>query len=132
MRAFNLMQPGVKDAGFNVFELIEKFFIFLRNFAIVISIAKRFSHRSLQQDCQAAFIFPKLIFLESFAVLVVSIRVLEMSLSNLDDFDQWVNQPNVVYILFPDFPGHSLVQNEKVKKLIQRGINIVSGFLSDN
>ena len=55
-----------------------------------------------------------------------------MSLSNLDDFDQWVNQPNVVYILFPDFPGHSLVQNEKVKKLIQRGINIVSGFLSDN
>lgn len=131
--ALDLMQLGVKDAGFNVFELLEQYFVFVCDiFAIVVSIAKCFSHRSPKQDCQAAFILPKLIFLKSSAVLIVSIGVLEVSLSNLDNFDQGVYQPYVVDILVPDFLSYSVVQNEEVKKLIQRGIYVVSGFFSDD
>ena len=55
-----------------------------------------------------------------------------MSLSNLDNFDQRVYQPYVVDILVPDFLSHSVVQNEEVKKLIQRGIYVVFGFFFDD
>ena len=127
--ALDLMQLGVKDAGFNVYELLEQYFVFLCDF---VSITKCFSHRLPKQDCQAAFILPKLIFLKSFAVLIVSIGVHEKNLSSLDNFDQRVYQPYVVDILVPDFLSHSVVQNEEVKKLIQRGIYVVFGFFSDD
>ena len=65
-------------------------------------------------------------------MLIVSIGVLEVSLSNLDNFDQRVYQPYVVDILVSDFLSHSVVQNEEVKKLIQRGIYVVFGFFFDD